>query len=258
MSGNINSNKSKLKIPWWAITIICILAAIGLGFGIYFIVKALQNNNTPSSDIKTVSSPAGQNAVLEMSNQVRSTCGCTTNIISSPSGNIPSAPINEDCINTVPPLTWDDKLEDQAISYSKLMAKCNCMSHYLYNGCDGCNSSSGESTYDQNPESGQNLAKITTVAENPLSEENIYLTALSGWANEGWNGHSDDLNHYTAMNWKNGTTLGCGISSVEKGDNITYYVTCQYGADSDENIPNLQNYTHGNVLCTIPINVANN
>ena len=258
MDNQKNLTKPKLKIPWWAILIILTVVAIGLGFGIYFILKATKNNNTPSSDIDTVSSPSGQNAVLEMSNQVRSTCGCT-NIISSPSGNINSAPTSQDCVNIVPPLRWDSKLEEMAISYSKLMAKCNCKSHYLYNGCNGCNSTSGISTYDQNPESGQNLEKINTPSKNPLSEENIYLTAISKWANEGWSSKSSNyLNDYTAMNWKNGTTVGCGISSVEKENIITYYVVCQYGADSDENIPNLENYAEENVLCTIPINVTNN
>jgi hypothetical protein len=232
-----------LLIPIWAITLIAIVGGVALGVGLYFIIKAIRNSKKYQKDIITISSPEGYNYALAQTNLVRSACNAS--IYASPSGIIPSpTPVQ------IKDLVWDDTLAEMAQKYSEKMAKCNCTSHYLYNGCGGCDSKSGEDTYSQNPESGQNLALVSVPSSNKLSEEQIYQYAINSWSEEGY---KNTLNHYTAMVWKDGTTLGCGIAYVENDNTNKYYVTCQYGSSNDS-IPNTEGDESENVLCTIPIN----
>jgi len=236
--------KNKVKI---GLSVSLTLVAIGLAifFGIYFTRKNNKDNETgpitsePSGEETgpITSEPSGEETrtYVEFSNSIRNKCSSNT-------GN----------------LTFSSTMEKEAQDYADKMKKCGCMSHYLYDGCEGCNSSSSNTSYEQANPSGQNLYMRTTSAN--LSDEQLYKDAINSWASEGFDGNS--TNHYTAMNWASGTTIGCAISSdtgtYQNSPVNYYYVACQYGAPSEIKLPNV-NPTKSNlnsqVLCTEPLEV---
>jgi hypothetical protein len=145
------------------------------------------------------------------------------------------------------------------------------MTHYLYDGCDGCSPSeenTNNTTYEQNPPSAQNLYMRIRDSRYPLTDEQLYIDAINSWTKKGFkfkdNMEDAELNHYTAMNWKSATTVGCAISkdtgTYEETPVNKYYLTCQYGAPSEIELPNIRTSSSGenikkNILCTEPLSI---
>ena len=125
-------------------------------------------------------------------------------------------------------MTWDSDLAAYAQSYSDECAAAKQCNH-TYNGHDtysysGYSDGAGENLYCN--EGGQ-----ANVTDNSLA-----LSSVNAWANEGYgagaNPDADETGHYTAMNWRSSTKLGCGIGR----DTRTGWavVSCNY-ADSAAN-----------------------
>ena len=136
--------------------------------------------------------------------------------------------IRAQCSPDNPPLTWDDDLATYAENYSiKAAAAKQC--NHTYGGHNSYNYSgysdgAGENLYCN--EGGQ--ANVTN--------DSLALASVNAWAGEGYGADAspdaDETGHYTAMNWKGSTKLGCGIGR----DSSTGWavVTCNY-ADSAAN-----------------------
>ena len=228
------------------IILICVLIVLGvcaLGLGLGFgLTRKPKSKTDTDTNINT-----GPTTDTDTDTNINTGSTTTKNYVNF------SNSIRKQCGSNTGSLVFSSEMEKLAQDYANKMKNCNCMSHYLYDGCSGCNGTSENTTYEQTIPSGQNLYKRITSAS--VSDEQLYKDAINSWAGEGFDGSS--TNHYTTMNWTSGTTIGCGIASkpgTYNGMNVNYYyVSCQYGAPSVNELPNV-NPTPTNlakeVLCT--------
>jgi len=240
-----------------------LLVSLAIFLGIYFGLKKKETG--PAGTI--ISQPSGEEtgpAGTIISQPSGEEIGPAGTIISEPSGEETrdyvefSNSIRNKCSPNIGNLKFSSTMEKEAQDYADKMKNCGCMSHYLYDGCGGCNSASNNTSYEQANPSGQNLYR--RVISKKLSDEELYKDAINSWAGEGFNGNS--TNHYTAMNWASATTIGCAISSdtgtYQNNPVNYYYVACQYGAPTELELPNV-NPTPSNlnsqVLCTESLEV---
>lgn len=215
--------------------------------------KIIESNeiNSLISDVKTEYA----NNMTQWHNEIRGKCGNT------------------------PSLTWDDQLAKQSTEYARKLHNYGCTWHQYWhfkhdNGgtCHFDQITPKHKDYDMlinssycsEIPSGENIATgtgYTNSAEDIIRAGKEAITGTNrqnvtgysdGWAGEGFNKQTGDKKnptaptskHYTAMNWKTSTKLGCG-TFIKNGCAIT---VCHY-ADQPSNV----NSKVENVMCEEPL-----
>ena len=136
--------------------------------------------------------------------------------------------VRRKCNKNLEMLTWNEELEEYATKTATYLANAR-----------GC--ALEHATSYQDIGAGENLAR-TVNAPNPIK------TAVNLWSEEGYDG---SYNHYTAMNWKDASEIGCGMSKSSCG----VVIACNYRSGKGRAMPNLFGYFDENVLCNDPIYV---
>ena len=84
----------------------------------------------------------------------------------------------------------------------------------------------------------------------PVTDDSLALSSVNAWANEGFgagaNPNADETGHYSAMNWRSATKLGCGIGR-DSGTGWAV-VTCNYADTPSNYIPQ----SVGNLITSDP------
>jgi hypothetical protein len=175
--------------------------------------------------------------------------------------------IREQCGNT-PTLKWNSELAKKSKDYAEKLIKINGgqMSHYKHG------SGNNQDSYDA-LNAGENLARFQRIY-NPASSAPPQSTlipiaakdAVNGWAAEGF---GDDAagktnskymkngkpmtGHYSAMNWKTSTELGCGYAL---GENNLILNVCHY-AKQPANLVEHGRTKADYLKCTKPLQIKN-
>ena len=150
--------------------------------------------------------------------------------------------IRAQCSSKIPPLTWDCDLAAYAQSYSDETAAAKQCNH-TYNGHDPY-------TYSGYPDgAGENLY-CNEGGQASVTDDSLALSSVNAWANEGFgagaNPNADETGHYSAMNWRSATKLGCGIGR-DSGTGWAV-VTCNYADTPSNYIPQ----SVGNLITSDP------
>lgn len=150
---------------------------------------------------------------------------------------------------SLPDLEWDSDLATYAEEYAQDLAQNHNCGFYL----DDPHHEDGHDSYAQK-DAGENLGMnwASLLPDRNSNRLAAAKTAVNGWAGEGYSGSP---NHYTALNWKSTTKLGCGIGyGTYTGTDGTsancYTVACNYKSQA----PNSGSYDT-NVKCTAPYSV---
>ena len=175
--------------------------------------------------------------------------------------------IREQCENT-PKLKWNSELAKKSKEYAEKLIKINSgqMSHYKHgpeNNQDSYNVLNA----------GENLARFQRIY-NPASSAPPQSTlipiaakdAVNGWAAEGFGENAAGktnpkymkngkpmTGHYSAMNWKTSTELGCGYAL---GENNLILNVCHY-AKQPANLVEYGKTKQDYLKCTKPLQIKN-
>ena len=106
---------------------------------------------------------------------------------------------------SLPDLEWDSDLATYAEEYAQDLAQNHNCGFFL----DDPHHEDGHDSYAQK-DAGENLGMnwASLLPDRNSNRLSAAKTAVNGWAGEGYSGSP---NHYTALNWKSTTKLGCGI-----------------------------------------------
>jgi uncharacterized protein YkwD len=135
--------------------------------------------------------------------------------------------IRSQCSSRNVTMSWDSDLADYAQSYAQKVADAKYYGHD-YDGHD-CYSYSGYTNG-----AGENLYYQEGM-QSSSTDNQLILAAVNAWASEGYGAEADpdadETGHYTAMNWRTSSKLGCGVGRGS-GDNGWAVVSCNYADDA--------------------------
>jgi len=175
--------------------------------------------------------------------------------------------IRQQCGNT-PMLKWNSELAKKSKEYAEKLIKMNGgqMSHYKHGP------QNNQDSYDT-LNAGENLARFQRIykpaSAAPPQQELIEIAAkdaVNGWAGEGFGEHAAGIKnpkyrkggkpmtgHYSAMNWKTSTELGCGYAL---GQNNVILNVCHY-AKQPANLLEYGKTKKDYLKCTQPLQIKN-
>lgn len=167
--------------------------------------------------------------------------------------------IREQCSPENKTMKWDKDLAKFAKGYATALAESNgCNLSHSFGGHDPYAGKAGPAGKNENlaGPAGENLAMYySSGAVDPLTAAK---KAINGWAGEGYGVGArpgSATGHYTAMNWKDTTRVGCGYGIAKKGIGGECIVTaCNY----QDVIPNMNMATDSGkqVKCTSPLKLT--
>jgi len=181
--------------------------------------------------------------------------------------------IRQQCSSDNATLTWDQDLADYAQKYADKVAAAKYYGHN-YNGHNSY-------TYSGYPDgAGENLW-YNEGGIASMSDDQAARAAVNGWAGEGYGADAspdaDETGHYTAMNWRTATKLGCGFARNDNGwgvvscnyaDNAANFCCTRDQYQSLDSLPGVNDYlvtkgnttsfdaTGYNVQCTKPLSIT--